>query len=94
MGLYRLSGATGDRWFAVGPGSPPAGLIRPGETPGEQNPLRLAPTAHDSGLQSSVGRLPQAVLSRIPLWPWLLCAAIAAVVGEWALATHRGGGGA
>ncbi len=84
MGLYRLAGAGQDRWFAVGPGPSPAGMIRPGEVP--------APGIRSA--QGAAGRVPEALLIRIPFWPWFLLAAIAAALGEWALATRRRGGDA
>jgi len=83
-GLYRLAGAAGDRWFAVGPGSTAAGMIRPGEVPASEI----------SRAQGRGARVSEALLTRISLWPWLLLAAMAAALGEWALATRRPGGDA
>jgi Ca-activated chloride channel homolog len=82
MGLYGVSRPSGDRWFAVGPGAAPAGLIRPGEVPG----------AGDSASRAAAGSAPSALLSDISLWPWCLLAALAAAAGEWALAMRRRAG--
>ncbi|HEX4836735.1 MAG TPA: BatA and WFA domain-containing protein [bacterium] len=95
-GLYHLASPAGDRQFAVGTGSARAGMIRPGEVPGAQVvateiPATRIPAAQVSPASGSAGSVPDALLTRISLWPWLLVAAIAAAVGEWALATHRRG---
>jgi len=78
-GLYRFSTAAGTRAFAAEIGSPNAGMIRPGRAP--------APV-------STAGTSAGTVLVHVPLWPWLLLVGIAALLGEWALATRQRGGDA
>jgi len=78
-GLYRFSTAAGTRTFAAEIGAPHAGMIRPGRAPA---PL------------SAAGPAAGTVLVHVPLWPWLLLVGIAALLGEWALATRRRGGDA
>lgn len=91
-GVYRLVMPSGDRRFAVGIGGPRSGLIRPGAAP--------APPASDAPSQGGAGgappapapQTPEVLRTRVPLWPWLLLGALAAALGEWALATRRRGG--
>ncbi len=84
-GLYRLSVPGGaDRVFAAQIGAPQASVIRPGPAPAGTS---AAPVQGPAGV-------PQTVLVRVPLWPWLVAAAVAAVLAEWALATRRAGGDA
>jgi hypothetical protein len=83
-GLYRLSTGGTMRLVAVSIDSAAASVIRPGRTPSEApSPARSAPV--------SPGLVSPEVLVRVPLWPWLAVAAIGAVLGEWVLATRRGG---
>ncbi|HLJ62312.1 MAG TPA: VWA domain-containing protein [bacterium] len=84
-GLYRFSTAAGERTFAATIGGRDAGVIHPGRAPAD---AESAPP----GSRASV--VPGSVLVHVPLWPWLLTAAAAAVLGEWALATRRRGGDA
>ena len=84
-GLYRLSvDGRPDRVFAAGIGAPQASVIRPGRAPAGAAPGRSA------GAAGALGT----ALVRIPLWPWLVAAALCAALGEWALATRREGGDA
>ncbi len=79
-GVYRLTAPSLDRRFVATIGGSHAGAIRPGAAPLPHAPSGAA-AAPSEGL-----------LTEVPLWPWLLLGAVAAAVGEWALATRRHGG--
>jgi hypothetical protein len=79
-GIYRVSGPGGEnRTFQVALGAEDAGRLAP--------PAAAASAAAAAG-SASGGR----VLTRLALWPWLVLAAAAVAMGEWALATRRRGG--
>jgi hypothetical protein len=84
-GLYRVSVAGGaDRVFAAQRGSAAASVIRPGEAPAGTAAVPV----------SGPPAVSRTALVRVPLWPWLVAAALCAALGEWALATRRAGGDA
>jgi hypothetical protein len=84
-GLYQLSLAGEPaRPFAASTGSPEASVIRPGQAPAGTGAVPSGGPA--AGSDSAV--------VRIPLWPYLVLAAVCALLGEWALATRREGGDA
>jgi hypothetical protein len=86
-GVYQLKTAAGTRVITVHPADAPAGRIRPGGMPAS-TPEAAGGAA---GRNSEVGR---PLLTRLPVWPWLVLAAIGAASWEWALATRRRGGDA
>lgn len=92
-GLYRLAAPSGERLFAVGVGGERAGLIRPGRAPAEPpGPPAAGSAAAFPEPGGGPSGSPAPLLARVPLWPWLLLAAVAAGTGEWILATRRRGG--
>jgi hypothetical protein len=79
-GVYRLVTPDGERALSVRLGSETAGLIAP-------------PSARPQGPAEPPARSGR-VLAGLALWPWLVLAAAAVALGEWALATRRHGGDA
>ena len=85
-GIYRLTTPAGTRMVTVRPADAPAGRIRPGAAP--------VPAAGAGAGTPQVTRsqAAPALLTQMPVWPWLIAAAVGAVAAEWALATRRRGG--
>lgn len=83
-GVYELTSPAGTRAISVRPADPPAGLIRPGGA-------SAAAAGGGAGAAGSPNAA-RALLTQLPIWPWLVLAAIGAVGCEWALATRRRGG--
>ena len=81
-GVYHLRTEAGARAITVRPAARPAGRIKPG----------VAPAPSGAGGQGPEARGP--LLSQVPLWPWCVLGAVAAVATEWAIATRRRGGDA
>jgi Ca-activated chloride channel homolog len=86
-GVYQLKTPSETRAIAVRPADSTAGLIRPG------GPSAAAPRADGPGDGRGAGLGPP-VRTQLPVWPWLVLAAVAAASCEWALATRRRGGDA
>ena len=80
--MYHLRTEAGARAITVRPAARPAGRIKPG----------VAPAPSGAGGQGPEARGP--LLSQVPLWPWCVLGAVAAVATEWAIATRRRGGDA
>ncbi|HLW59638.1 MAG TPA: VWA domain-containing protein [bacterium] len=80
-GAYLLTTPAGVRAIAVRNPDPRAGMIRPGLVP--VLPGAAAPHPERAAL-----------LTQVAVWPWVVSAALAALIGEWVLATRRRGGDA
>lgn len=80
-GVYHLKTTAGTRAITVRPAARPAGRIRPGVAPA------ATPGAGVPGPETR-----QPLLRRVPVWPWFVLGAVAAMATEWALATRRRGG--
>jgi hypothetical protein len=82
-GVYRLESGGQIRQITVRGADPQAGLIRPGAAPQQGSPA------------GTVGMRGERTLpARVPVYSWFILGAIAAVTGEWILATRRRGGDA
>ncbi len=80
-GVYRLESGGQVREIIARVVDSRAGAIRPGAAPQQGSPT--------SKEGAGGGR---ALLAQIPIAPWFILAAVAAVTGEWMLATRRRGG--
>jgi len=80
-GVYRLESGGQIREITARVVDSRAGAIRPGAAP------RQGPRIRGEGTGGQ-----RALLAQIPISPWFLLAAVAAVTGEWMLATRRRGG--
>jgi hypothetical protein len=80
-GVYRLETQGQTRQITARSADRVAGAIRPGAAPQQGSP---------TSREGADGR--RALLAQIPISPWFILAAAAAVTGEWVLATRRRGG--
>ncbi|HKV44233.1 MAG TPA: hypothetical protein VJT32_06090, partial [bacterium] len=78
-GAYRLQTPAGVRAITVRNPDPRAGMIRPGTAP-------ILPGAAAPYPERAV------LLTQVAVWPWVVSAALAALMAEWILATRRRGG--
>lgn len=94
-GVYLLKTPSETRAITVRHADPMAGMIRPGGPSAMTAPGAPASGSRPDGARDGRGPdLGPPVYTQLPLWPWLVLAAVGAATCEWALATRRRGGDA